>query len=571
GGLSLGLGIATAAFSVMNAAVLRGEGIVDSDRVPAVVRTDGQSRSTAWTYDEFVHLHDGSTLMQVEAALRDAAGVVTTSVPAAEAETDIPSAAVAFVSGGFFSATGGRMTLGRTLEPGDDRHAGPPPVVVSFVFWKSRLGGDPDVVGHTIRVGRTGATIVGVAERRFTAPSNRLLWMPLTSYGAVYDDAPVARTPGMAVEVFGRLLPRVSPAAAEAQVSAVAAALPRKTSANPPSRRVELDARVGLGRDPSPMTFAITVFVFAVIGLVLLLAAANVASVLISTAITREREMGVRAALGASRWRIVRQLVTESLLLGAVAAAVALVFAYWTIPVIGRMIEAPAGADLAPDPRVYLFLGTITILSSVGAGLAPAWHGRGADLVTPLKGEGANQGRSAPRRLRSLLVMTQAAGAVILIVVATLFVRATFHTAAIDLGFDRAALYVVSPGLGRAAFENDGAGIRSFWARAVPDVTSVPGVTAATLVEVTPFGDLTKTSVTRDQPARRINLNRTRAEYFEALGLRVLAGRTYTTKWQRESRLPWSASHLPERTGHSRPPSDRCCPTPSRSRPRDRS
>ena len=157
----------------------------------------------------------------------------------------------------------------------------------------------------------------------------------------------------------------------------------------------------------------------------LLLACANVATVLISTAITREREMGVRAALGASRGRLVRQLVTESLALGAIAAAIGLVFAYWALPMIGTMIEAPAGTDLAPDLNVYLFLGIVTLVTGVGAGLAPAWHGRGADLLTPLKGEGARPNRVAPRRLRSMLVMTQAAVSVLLIVMATLFVRAT--------------------------------------------------------------------------------------------------------------------------------------------------
>src|SRR5699024_1088827 len=118
-----------------------------------------------------------------------------------------------------------------------------------------------------------------------------------------------------------------------------------------------------------------------------------------------------------------------------------LVFAYWAIPIIGTMIEAPAGADLAPDLNVYLFLGIVTLVTGVCAGLAPARHSREADLVTPLKGEGARQNRVAPRRLRSMLVMTQAAVSVLLIVMAALFVRATFRAATIDVGFDGDGLY----------------------------------------------------------------------------------------------------------------------------------
>jgi putative ABC transport system permease protein len=524
-GLSLGLGIATAAFSIMNAA-LRGEGVVDPNRVPGVLRTTDRSVSTAWTYDEFLHLRNGSTRMQVEAVLTDAAPVRTTG-----AETDAPSAGLAFVSGGFFAATGGRVTLGRPLVATDEQPIGSPPVVVSFVFWTSRLNQDPAVVGRTIRIGRTAATVVGVADRGFSVPSNRLLWMPLTAYGLVYDSAAVTRTPDMGVQVFGRLLPDVALPEAEAQLSAIAGALPGGVpggaTGSDSALRVRLDPHAGLGRVSSSDVLAVTLLVSAVIGLVLLLASANVATVLISTAISREREMGVRAALGASRWRIVRQLLTESLALGAIAATIGLVFAYWAIPIIGTMIEAPAGADLAPDLNVYLFLGIVTLVTGVCAGLAPARHGGGADLVTPLKGEGARQNRVAPRRLRSMLVMTQAAVSVLLIVMAALFVRATFRAATIDVGFDGDGLYAVSAGLGDA-LDKDGVRIKNVWARAISELQAVPGIAAVTLAELTPFGGVTKTAITREQPARVVHFNRTRAEYFATLGVRLLAGRTYT-------------------------------------------
>jgi predicted permease len=353
-----------------------------------------------------------------------------------------------------------------------------------------------------------------------------MLWMPMPAHYSVFNGGPVQRMLDRPVEVFGRLLPHVSLAEAEAQLSAVAGALPSPATETESKLRVKLDTHAGLGRVSSSITIAITVFVFAVIGLVLLLACANVATVLISTAITREREMGVRAALGASRWRIVRQLVTESVALGGIAAALGFVLAYWAMPLIGMMIEAPAGADLAPDLNVYLFLGIVTLVSGIGAGLAPAWHSRGTDLVTPLKGEGARQDRLAPRRLRSMLVMTQAAASVLLIVVATLFVRATFRAARIDVGFDPAGLYAISPGVG-PAFAGD-AGISNFWARVIPEVQGVPGVITATLSEMTPFGSGHTISVTREEPARIVHVNRTRAEYFEALGLRILAGRIYT-------------------------------------------
>ncbi len=312
--------------------------------------------------------------------------------------------------------------------------------------------------------------------------------------------------------MFGRLLPDVSVAEAEAQLSGVAAGVPAAT-AGESAVRVTLDPHVGLGRMAASEAVATTVFVFAVIALVLLLACANVATVLISTAITREREMGVRAALGASRGRLVRQLVTESLALGTIAAAIGLLFAYWALPTIGSMIEAPAGTDLAPDLNVFLFLGIVTLLTGVGAGLAPAWHGRSADLLTPLKGEGARPNRMAPRRLRSMLVMTQAAVSVLLIVLSSLFVRATVRAATIDVGFDAAGLYAVSPGLGEAV-DDDGAAIRNFWARATSELEAVPGLAGIALADVTPFDGLTKSSITRDGLARVV--------YFTSARDRVL-------------------------------------------------
>jgi hypothetical protein len=319
-GLSLGLGIATSIFSLMNTA-LRGEGLVDPDRVPGVLRVTDRSAATTWTVDEFLGLRDGATRMQVEAVRADDAAARMGAT-----ESVAPSASVAFVSGGFFAATGARVPLGRPLQPSDEQPAGSPPVVVSFVFWASRLNRDPAAVGRTIWIGRTAATIVGVAERGFSVPNNRLLWMPLTSYGAVYSAAPPARTPNLEVQVFGRLLPGVSLAEAEAQLSAVAGGLAAGVAGDSPVR-ARLDPEAGLARTSSADAMSVALCVVGVIGLVLLLACANVATVLISAAITREREMGVRAALGASRRRLVRQLMTESLALGTIAAALGLVLA----------------------------------------------------------------------------------------------------------------------------------------------------------------------------------------------------------------------------------------------------
>jgi predicted permease len=525
-GLSLGLGMATATFSIMNAATLRGEGLRDPDRAPGVLRLTDRSVSTTWSYAEFIQLRHGATRMQVEAVVSDVARVGRSTE-----DEESPSTTVGFVSAGFFAATGGRMAIGRAFDVADERFNGPPPVVISHALWTSRFQRGQGIVGRFIQVGRTEAVVIGIAEPGFSLPHSRQLWLPLTAYAAVYGGltpaSPVQRAPDSGLQLFGRLQRDVSIAEAEAELSGIAAGLPWDRRGDESLLRARLDSRAGLGRAALSDVVGITAFVAAVIGLVLLLACANVASVLVATAVTRERELGVRLALGASRSRIVRQLITESLALGLVASSLGLLFAYWAVPVIGRMIEAPAGTDLRPDLTVYVFLGAITLISGLGAGLAPAWHGRGADLVAPLKGEGAAPNRIAPRRLRFLLVMAQAAASVLLIVLAALFVRASVRAAAIDVGFDADGLYAVAPALGEAS-DDSGAALRHFWTRAVSELQAVPGVAGVTIAERTPFGDISRTALTRDVPARVVDFVGTQAEYFDTLGLAVLAGRTYT-------------------------------------------
>jgi predicted permease len=522
-GLALGLGVATATFSMMNAAFLRGDGIEDPDRAPGILRTTEGGVSTAWSYDQFLGLREGSSLLRVEAAVADRA-----SFRHAPAFDDAPGSTVSFVSGGFFQALGGRAALGRPLEPGDEGFDGPVPIVVSHRFWLDRLNADPAVVGRAFWLGRAEARVVGVIARGFTASQSRetAFWAPITGYGPVYGALPTDRGPRM-VEVFGRLPEGVELAEAEAQLSGVAAALPPERPTSDERYGARLDPRFGLGRVSSSATLTIAGFVSVLIGLVLLLATANVATVLIALAMTRDREMGVRLAMGAGRGRILRQLVTEGLALGAVGAALGLAFTFWAVPAIARMVGAPAGIDFTPDLNVYLFLVLSTTLVGVAAGLAPAWHGRGADLLTPLKGEGARADRPARKRFRSALVLTQAAASVVLIVLAALLVRATWRASHINVGFEASGLYAVSVSVGYA--DRSGDRIRAYFARALSDLQSIPGIRSASLVEFPPYGDGFNTSSRMVGGTRVLTyFNRSHGNYFETVGLPILVGRTYT-------------------------------------------
>lgn len=514
-GLAIGLGIATASFSILNAAILRGEGVVDPDRAPGLWRTTDRSESTTWAHDEFAALRRGASTARVEAVFQASANVKTTENASGQATE------VAFVSDGFFASAGARISVGRAFGPDRARVDGTIPVVVSHRYWQSRLAEDRAAIGRSLDIGRARAVIVGIAGAGFTAPQRRMIWLPLDAFGAVYSAAPAP--PAAGLEVFARLADGASLADAEGELSAIASALPAaRTDVGGPVR-VRLDAHEGLGRIPAADAIGIVAAVFAVIAMVLLLACANVATLLVSTAIAREREMAVRAAIGATRGRILRQLLTESVTLGSVAAIAGLLLASWAMPAIGRLLDAPLESALSPDWRVFTFLALVTVMTGIAAGLAPALHGRRTDLTTPLNGGGARLTSAAPRRLRSSLVAIQAAVSVLLIVVAGLCVRATFRAATIDVGFDAGALYAAAPA--QPGISVDDARVRAFWPQAEAALARVPGV-AITLAERAPFGDTSRISI--DAFERRVPVTRVRANYFDVVGLRLLAGRGFT-------------------------------------------
>jgi predicted permease len=250
----------------------------------------------------------------------------------------------------------------------------------------------------------------------------------------------------------------------------------------------------------------------------------NVASLQLASAFARQREIAVRLALGASKARVVRQLVTESIVLGWAAGALGFALALWLAPVIARVIDVPPTFDLAPDGRVLTFFVMVSCVAGVGAGLAPARYGARGDLLTSLKGDGPRLGHSGrPRRLRSGIVGVQAAASLVLLVIASLGVRGATRAARIDVGFDADRLIAVSgtPGRDEAA--------KAYLGVALDRIRSLPGISAASLSDAVPFGSGTiGINFVRGSVTHRAFLTHTDASYFSTIGLRVLRGRTYT-------------------------------------------
>jgi predicted permease len=425
----------------------------------------------------------------------------------------------------------GRVALGRTLAASDAAIGAPPVAVLSYTMWTRRLGGDPDIIDRPVWLNGIAVTVVGVAEQGFTGSRQTIpeLWAPFSAYHLVMGGPPLGLASSTTVSIVGRLAQDVPPAQAETALSALASGLGSRDSAGEPLTGVRF-----AGRDDSingselwRIALVMTI-VTVVIGLVLLLACANVSNLLLASATTRAQEVGVRLALGASAGRIVRQLLTESLALGLLAGATGLVLTLWSIPVLARLVRAPVSMDFAPDARVYLFITIASVMAGLGAGLAPARHAIRDRVGDALKGSSAQGGASRQSsRLRSSLVTVQAGASIMLVVLAALLVRAAVRATQVDVGFDATRLLAVTPAFGRGTF--DDAGARGYWDLALERVRAIPGVAAATVSDHAPFGHGNRVmSFRRNGERYTIYFHEARADYFSTVGFRVLRGRTYT-------------------------------------------
>jgi predicted permease len=531
GGLGLAIGVATAAFSIVNASILRPYGMDDPATVISVGRV-GHHRLIGFPYAQFVRMRESATTVRLEAATARRMRVATTR------DEEAPARLVAFVSGGYFDTLGGQTTIGRPIGPIDDIPSAAPVVALSEHVWRTVFGADPAVLGRAIWVNDAPATVVGVVRAGFSAPiqvdARPAVWAPLGAYDDLQAGPAFGPTAGTSVEVVGRLAPGVDASAVADNLNTVLnAAFPLAADeARTGDAGAALRADVAPAHSPmdSPSEGDVVAglsFVSSALVLVLALACANVANLLLASAVTRRREVGVRLAIGATRRRLVKQMVTESLLLGLIAGAAGLLIAFWLVPIFGALVEMPPDLDLAPDGRVFLFALAIAIVSGVGAGLSPARFGARGELARALA-DGGTRGSAAaiPARFRSTFVGFQAAVSVLLLVVAALLTRAALRAASTDPGFD--VNRVVGVMFNHPSEDFDGT---AFLARATDVVRGVNGVESVSVAETLPFGPFRDNDQFKvGERVWRAFVYRGDAEYFTTTGVRVVRGRGFTAE-----------------------------------------
>jgi predicted permease len=575
-GVAFAIGVSTAVFTVLNAVALRGDGVrdpksiyalsLDGRLMGAISLTGGSPLGGSWGQVDFVRL------------ARQAGSFTASAVTGSGARLRVASDATAAlpvrgdaVSGGYFSIMGAGPALGRLLAPEDDRDQAPPALVLSHLFWTRQFSNDRALVGRTVWLDDEPFVVVGVAERGFKGPTDfggvTTFWVPLSAERRLWTARNSARAAAIAtrlrqtrergasdraaqaqiatlegqlstvprtwnppVQVFARPVAGGTPFSVQAESSRLAVAIAAERGASVTADRTPVTLTSLRDRHAVVLSNVTWTSMGLAIGLIVLLATANLANLLLAGAVRRQREIGTRLALGATRSRVVRQLLIESLLLSLAGCAGGFVIATWLVPTFASLIlTLPDRVDLAPDVTTYLFAATAALVMGLAAGLAPMRQSRPGNLLEALSADHPGSGGRIPRGwLRSSIIGAQAAGSIVLLVVAALLTRGVVRVATADLGFDVDHVVKVSVGLHGGY---DQARVDAYWQAALDGIRALPDVVGAATTESQPFSTF---APQRWQDGTVGLRETTSAEYFDAIGLRMLRGRTYTAQEVRE-------------------------------------
>jgi macrolide transport system ATP-binding/permease protein len=536
--LALGIGFNTAIFSFLDAIFLRPfPAVREPERVVALYSRDPNGAGLLPTsYPNFKDLRDWSRSFSAIASYQ----VIQVGLMIGNEAEQVGGE---MVSANYFDVLGVKPVLGRTFLPEEDRTPGTHPVtILSYRLWTERYGGRPDILGRTVRVNNRELTIVGVAPREFTGSNVVLspaLWVPLMMYKQVFAFSDFFdQRGGRVLQIVARLWPGKELARAQAEMDTLASQL----VAEYPEENEKLSFAVApLSATAVPMDQR-AVFVRAgsllmgIVALLLLIACVNVANLLLARTLGRRREISLRASLGAGRGRILRQLLTESLLLSMLAGGVGLLLALWTRDLLWRF-KPPYFADEALafrfDPRILLFTALVSLATTLLFSTASAIEVAKPALASVLQEEGRSTGSRRSLPLRWLTIALQVALSLICLSCAGIFLRSLRETQRVDPGFDSDRLLAVSFNLRSQGY--DEARARQFQERLLAAARALPGVEAATLAENRLLGGWSwwrKVPLGEVGPGGEDGVTAGSTivgpEYFDTVGIPILRGRGFT-------------------------------------------
>ncbi|HJY29645.1 MAG TPA: ABC transporter permease [Pyrinomonadaceae bacterium] len=537
--LALGIGINTGIFTLLYSLAFRELPVKNPERVVNVYqRLEGEySREVEGSpsflsYAEYLNYRD---------RVDGLAGLVASS----DVKLNLGGNTVEKVSGlmvtdNYFSVLGGTSALGRTFY--DKECTVPlqcPIAVLSYGFWQRRFGSDTSVIGTSIALNRQHFTVVGVAAPDFRGTEMTVpdVWLPLTAQEGIMAEGNFTSRPNLSwLSVIGRLKDIASAKQVQAQMQLVASQLDLEY----PGRKTIVDVMPGSylnSPEVRSQGAPIAMLVMAAVGLVLLIVCANVSNLMLARGSARRKEIAVRLALGASRWRLIRLLMTESLLL-AVLGGIAGLFLSLVLPpiLISLVPEVGLDIDLKPNVTVFLYMFAVSLLTGLVFGLAPAIQSTKPDLTVALRS--GNRTRVSRPHLRNLLVVGQVAVSLVLLIGAGLLVRTLQRAQSSDVGFDSKNLIVLSMDL--SALGYDESRVATLRAQLAERLQALPEVKEMSSAEIMPFAGRRDDAIDIDGEGAGIsvNSNRVSPEYFETLGIHLRRGREFTEEDVRIGQSP---------------------------------
>ena len=547
--LALGIGANTAIFSGVSAFLIRPLAVPRANELirPLEMAGDVGVRDEL-SYPDYLDYRNQSTSFTGLAA----EDMVQAAMDA-ENQSDVIWGQV--VSANYFDVLQVKPIMGRTFTPDEDKVVGVNAVVVlGHSLWQRRFGSDPNIVGKTIKLNDRQYEVIGVGPEYFVGSKFALaldFWTPISMAEEL------RRTPKMLqnrgdhwMNVIGRLKPGVSLQQATAELNGIAG---RLNQAYPDDRSNDTQAKVmseveGRFEDLGPVFKTGGVIAMAIVGLILLIACANVANLMLARAAARRKEIAIRLALGATRGRLIRQLLTESLLLSVLGGGLGLLLALWVtnlmqgfVPVLQYTIITNF---FALDSRALIFTLVVSLSTGLIFGLAPAWHSSKPDVVPVLKGgEDVTKGKLRRFNLRNSLVVAQVALSLMVLVCGGLFIKSFRQAQLMDPGFDNPRGLIVSLSPQLVGLDKDQS--RNFYRQIVERVRALPGVEAVGLAQLLPLGDSQNSNgpilregetLAKGAAGRNIQVNVVGPGYFKAMQIPILEGRDFDDRDQENTK-----------------------------------
>ncbi|MGA2098291.1 MAG: ABC transporter permease, partial [Candidatus Acidiferrum sp.] len=540
--LALGMAVNTTLFSVVNGFLLRPLPVPHPEQITVLaLQQSALPRLNRFSYPDYEDIRDQSD------SFRDVFGYRLT-LASITADKRGDHCLVSRVTSNYFSALGVNPAYGRLILPSEGRTPGADPVIVlGYAYWRKRFAGDPEIVGKQVLVNEHPLTVVGVASKDFHGTYSVLDMDAYVPFSADVDDptdSPVEKDWTNRVSRTFTLLARLKPGVTVQQAQASLTVLAKRMAQQHPDTEQGLTIQIypeKLARpDPDPQNPipATAIAFMALAGLVLLVACFNIANVLLVRATVRQREMAIRAALGAGQGRLVRQYLTESLLLAFLGGGAGLLLGTWAAAFLGSLklgTDLPVQFDFHPDFRVYLFSLAAVLLTGLVVGIMPALRAARTNVISVLR-EGGRGSSSGPKRqwARNSLVAAQVAGSLVLLIVAGLFIRSLDKAQKINLGFNPDHVLNLSVDVGQIDYKEQRG--REFFRELDNRIRTLPGVENVAEAFTVPLGVISSGARVwiKDHPLEAgqqpgdMSYNQVTPGYFDTVQMPMLRGRKFT-------------------------------------------